>query len=171
MTLKPIKFGTDGWRGRIAEDYTFSGVRRCTHGFANYLLDIEKPGSKVVVGYDKRFHSENFAAAVAEVLAGNDFRVYLTDGPAPTPAISYSVVAKGAAGAVNITASHNPPYDNGFKVRDENGGAIAPDGLKEIENRIPESEVGIKHMILSEALEDGRVEYFDVAPDYIAQIN
>ena len=166
-----IKFGTDGWRGRIAEAYTFASVRRCAQGFADYLLEQGRQGDWVVVGYDKRFHSENFAAAVAEVLAGNVLRVYLTDGPAPTPAISYSVVAKGAAGAVNITASHNPPYDNGFKVRDENGGAIAPDGLKEIENRIPESEAGVKQMILSEAIEDGRVEYFDVAPDYIAQIN
>jgi phosphomannomutase len=166
-----IKFGTDGWRSMIAEDYTFASVRRCAQGFADYLLEQGRQDEWVVVGYDKRFHSENFSAAVAEVLAGNGLRVYLTDGPAPTPAISYSVVAKGAAGAVNITASHNPPYDNGFKVRDENGGAIAPDGLNEIENRIPESEAGVRRITLSEALDDGRVEYFDVSPEYIAQLD
>ena len=166
-----IKFGTDGWRSMIAEDYTFASVRRCAQGFADYLLEHGRQDEWVVVGYDKRFHSENFSAAVAEVLVGNGIRVYLTDGPAPTPAISYSVVAKGAAGAVNITASHNPPYDNGFKVRDENGGAIAPDGLNEIENRIPESEAGVRRIALSEALDDGRVEYFDVSPEYIAQLN
>ena len=166
-----IKFGTDGWRSMIAEDYTFASVRRCAQGFADFLLEQGRQDEWVVVGYDKRFHSENFSAAVAEVLAGNGLRVYLTDGPAPTPAISYSVVAKGAAGAVNITASHNPPYDNGFKVRDENGGAIAPDGLNEIENRIPESEAGVRRIALSEALDDGRVEYFDVSPEYIAQLN
>lgn len=166
-----IKFGTDGWRSMIAEAYTFASVRRCAQGFADYLLGQGRQDEWVVVGYDKRFHSENFSAAVAEVLAGNGLRVYLTDGPAPTPAISYSVVAKGAAGAVNITASHNPPYDNGFKVRDENGGAIAPDGLKEIEDRIPDSEAGVKRVALSDALEDGRVETFDVSPEYISQIN
>jgi len=170
MSVK-IKFGTDGWRGRIAEDYTFSSVRRCAQGFADYLLELGRRDEWVIVGYDKRFHSENFAAAVTEVLTGNGLRVYLTDGPTPTPAISYSVVAKSAVGAVNVTASHNPPYDNGFKVRDENGGAIAPDGLKEIESRIPESVSGVKHMELSEAVEAGRAEYFDAAPDYVAQIN
>ena len=87
----------------------------------------------MVVGHDKRFSAEHFAAAVAEVLAANGFKVWLTDGATPTPVISYAVVDKKAAGAVNITASHNPPTDNGFKVRDENGGAIDPEGLKKIE--------------------------------------
>ena len=87
----------------------------------------------VVIGYDKRFQSENFAAACAEVLAANGIRVWLTDGATPTPVISYAVVHHQAAGAINITASHNPPTDNGFKVRDPNGGAIDPAGLKEIE--------------------------------------
>ncbi len=166
-----IKFGTDGWRGRIAEDYTFASVRRCAQGFAEYLLEQGKRDEWVIVGYDKRFHSENFAAAVAEVLAANSLRVYLTNGPAPTPAISYSVVAKHAVGAVNITASHNPPSDNGFKVRDEHGGAIPPEGLKDIESRIPPSEEIVQRVSLSEAVKDGQVQYFDVSPDYTAQIN
>jgi phosphomannomutase len=166
-----IKFGTDGWRGTIAEEYTFTNVRRCAQGFANYLSELGKQGNWVVVGYDKRFHSENFAAAVAEVLAANGFRVYLTDKATPTPVISYSVLARKAVGAVNITASHNPPVDNGFKVRNEFGGAIDPDGLKKIEALIPDDSSEIKRLPLAQALENGEVEYFDPAPDYITQIH
>lgn len=169
MSFK-IVFGTDGWRGRIAEDYTFTNVRRCAQGFAAYLSKNGHAGARVVVGFDKRFQSEYFAAAVAEVLAGNGLEVHLTDGATPTPVISYSVVARGAAGAVNITASHNPPVDNGFKVRDEHGGAIDPQRLKEIEALIPEDESGVQAINMDEALAQGRVIRFDPAPDYIAQI-
>jgi phosphomannomutase len=103
-----IKFGTDGWRGEIANDYTFANVRRCTQGFATYLQAKGLAEQGVVVGYDKRFQSENFAAACAEVMAGNGIRVWLTDGATPTPVISFAAVHHKAAGAINITASHNP---------------------------------------------------------------
>jgi phosphomannomutase len=165
-----IKFGTDGWRGRIAEDYTFANLRRCTQGFASYMLELGHQGQWIVVGYDKRFHSENFAAAVAEVLAGNGLKVYLTEGSSPTPAISYSVIAQGAVGAVNVTASHNPPTDNGFKVRDENGGAIAPEGLKKIESLIPIGEEEAKRIPLVEAETQGMVVRFDPNPKYIRHL-
>ncbi len=164
-----IKFGTDGWRGRVAEDYTFDNVRRCAQGFASYMLDQGCAGETIVVGHDKRFSGDLFAAAVAEVLAANGFRVLLTDGAAPTPVISYAVVAQGAAGAVNITASHNPPTDNGFKVRDKHGGAIAPEGLLEIERLIP-ALPGVKRRPLAELLEQGAVVRFDPAPDYLEQV-
>lgn len=165
-----IKFGTDGWRGQIAADYTFYNVRRCAQGFAAYMASQGRQGEGIVVGYDKRFLSEHFAAAVAEVLAANGFRVYLTQQATPTPVISYAAVAKGAAGAVNITASHNPPTDNGFKVRDEHGGAIAPEGLKEIEARIPDDAHAVKRVPLAEAQADGRVVMFDAAPDYVEHL-
>ncbi|MCB9135953.1 MAG: phosphoglucomutase/phosphomannomutase family protein [Anaerolineales bacterium] len=165
-----IKFGTDGWRGMIAEDYTFANLRRTTQGFADYMLSRGHAGEWIILGHDKRFHSENFAAAAAEVLAANGLRVYLTNGPTPTPVISYAVVAKKAVGAVNITASHNPPTDNGFKVRDRHGGAIDPMGLKEIEARIPDDESGVKRVPLAEAKADGRVVVFDAAPDYIEHL-
>ena len=165
-----IKFGTDGWRGEIAEDYTFGSVRRCAQGFANYLLDHGYRDGWVIVGYDKRFHSENFASAVAEVLAANGLRVFLTDGPTPTPVISYSVVARQAIGAVNITASHNPPTDNGFKVRNQFGGAIDPDGLKEIESCIPDSEAGVKRIPFAEGIETKRIVLFDPKPTYIEHL-
>ena len=170
MTYK-IKFGTDGWRGRVAEDYTFDNVRRCAQGFANYLLELGKEGQRVVVGHDKRFMGEFFAQSVAEVLAANGFVVYLTDGPSPTPVISYAVVDKDACGAVNVTASHNPYTDNGFKVRDENGGAIDPEGLKKIERFIPDSEDAVKRIDLNTALEKSKIIRFDSAEGYIQQIN
>lgn len=170
MTLK-IRFGTDGWRGTIAEEYTFANVRRCAQGFARYLLDLGYRGEWVVIGYDRRFHSENFAAAAAEVLAANGLRVYLTNTATPTPVISYSVLNKKAVGAINITASHNPATDNGFKVRDEHGGAIPPEGLKQIEERIPDASEGIPRTSLSEALQQGKVVYFDPSLAYIDQIH
>jgi alpha-D-glucose phosphate-specific phosphoglucomutase len=165
-----IKFGTDGWRGKVAEDYTFANVRRCAQGFAAYLLKKGYAGKWVIVGHDKRYQGEAFAAAVVEVLAANGLKVYLTDGASPTPVISYAVVDKNAVGAVNVTASHNPPTDNGFKVRDENGGAIDPAGLKEIESLIPDDEDGAKRIALKEALAQGIVEYFDSSAGYITQI-
>jgi phosphomannomutase len=165
-----IIFGTDGWRGRIAEDYTFANVRRCTQGFASYLLGKKWSDEWVVIGYDHRFHSENFAAAAAEVLAANGLRVYLTNGPTPTPVISFSVPYKKAVGAVNITASHNPPTDNGLKVRDPNGGAIDPEGLKEIEALIPPSIDQVKRISLADAIAQGLVKKFDPAPAYIRKI-
>src|SRR5690606_11231 len=105
--MSDIKFGTDGWRGRIADDYTFANVRRAAQAFATYLSQENSSGNTrnntVVVGHDKRFSAEHFAAATAEVLAGNGFKVFLTQTATPTPVISYSVKDKGALGAVNIT--------------------------------------------------------------------
>jgi len=169
MTYK-IKFGTDGWRGVIAEDYTFDNVRKAAQGFASYQLELGRQEQWVVVGHDKRFQSENFAAAVAEILVGNGLNVYLTDGATPTPVISYAVVDKKACGAVNITASHNPPTDNGFKVRDPNGGAIDPDGLKRIEALIPDSVEDVKRFDIKDAVNKKKVVYFDASEAYIANI-
>jgi len=165
-----IVFGTDGWRGSIAEDYTFANVRRCTQGFADYLLNLGKKGEWVIIGHDKRFLSEHFARAAAEVLAGNGLKVYLTMEATPTPVIAFAVVDKKAVGAINITASHNPPVDNGFKVRNEFGGAIAPQGLKEIERLIPATEEETKRMPFPVAQEQGLIEIFDAAINYITHI-
>jgi alpha-D-glucose phosphate-specific phosphoglucomutase len=165
-----IVFGTDGWRGVIAEDYTFDNLRRAAQGFASYLLEKGKQGQWVVVGHDKRFDSENFAASAAEVLAGNGLNVYLTDGATPTPVIAFAVVDKKACGAVNITASHNPPTDNGFKVRDENGGAIDPDGLKRIEALIPDSVEEVKRIELKDGKRDGKIVMFDASESYIVNL-
>jgi len=164
-----IRFGTDGWRGEIANDYTFASVRRCAQGFASYLRAKGLADKGIVIGYDKRFQSENFAAACAEVMTGNGIRVWLTDGATPTPVISYAAVQHKSAGAINITASHNPPTDNGFKVRDPNGGAIDPDGLKEIEARIPPSGE-VKSLPLKDAQAEGLVQVFDASIPYIEHL-
>jgi phosphomannomutase len=165
-----IHFGTDGWRGVIAEDYTYENVRRVTQGFATYMLTHKHAGEWIVVGHDKRFASEGFAASVAEVLAGNGFHVHLTDGATPTPVIAFSVVNKKAAGAVNITASHNPPTDNGYKVRDHRGGAIDPQGLLEIEASIPDSVDQVKRIAFESGIQNGTIVKFDPAPDYIQHL-
>lgn len=164
-----IKFGTDGWRGQIAADYTFDNVRRCAQGFASYLLAHEGRDKGAVVGYDQRFSSEHFGAAAAEVLAANGIRVWLTNAATPTPVISFSVVDKQAAGGINITASHNPPTDNGFKVRDCFGGAVDPDGLKQIEGLIPPLE-HIKRISLDEAISSGIVTLFDPTSAYLEHL-
>lgn len=170
MAVTPIVFGTDGWRGRIADAYTYASVRRCAQGFASYLKDTQGTDRPVVVGYDQRFASEHFAASAAEVLAGNGLAVLLTDGATPTPAISFSVLDRQACGAVNITASHNPPEDNGFKVRDHRGGAIDPQGLKRIEALIPQSDDGITRIPLESALASAQIKRFDPAPAYTRQL-
>jgi alpha-D-glucose phosphate-specific phosphoglucomutase len=170
MSFK-ITFGTDGWRGMIAEDYTFDNVRRCAQGYASYMLEKGQKGQWIVVGYDKRFDSEYFAAAAAEVLAGNGFKVYLTDSATPTPVIAFAVVNKHACGAVNITASHNPSTDNGFKVRNETGGAIDPDGLLKIEALIPDNLADVRRSTFDAASKSGGIIKFDAATPYIEHIH
>lgn len=165
-----IVFGTDGWRARIAEDYTFANVRRAAQAYALYLQQQGLTERGCVIGYDQRFQSEYFAAAAAEVLAGNGIPVWLTDRATPTPVISYAVVERGAGGAINITASHNPPTDNGFKVRDEHGGAVAPAGLKQIEALIPASEAEVRRLPLERAEASGLVQRWDPAPAYEAHL-
>jgi len=166
-----IKFGTDGWRGRIADDYTFENVRRCATGYARYILTTAKGKGRpsVVVGHDKRFQSEDFAATTAEVLAAHGIKVWLTDGPTPTPTIAFAVPTKKALGAINITASHNPPQDNGFKVRGNTGGAIDPDGLVAIEAAIPPASE-IKTLDYDKAVKQKLIETFDASPEYIESI-
>lgn len=165
-----IKFGTDGWRAGIAQGYTFDNLSRCTQGFASYMNEIGKGGSWIVVGYDRRFLSEEFAKTVASVLAGNGLKVHLTNGATPTPVIAYAVIDTKSAGAINITASHNPPNDNGFKVRDHTGGAIDPDGLIRIEELIPDDVNEVKHMPFTEAVKTGWVEIFDPSINYIKNL-
>jgi phosphomannomutase len=167
--MSEIKFGTDGWRSQIADQYTFANVRRCTQGFADFLIKEDRAKRGVVIGYDQRFQAESFATTAAEVMAGNGIHVWLTEHNTPTPAISYAVVDKEAGGAVNITASHNPPADLGFKVRDPLGGAIPPDDLKRIEALIPDSD-NVKRLAIEDALNDGTVELFNPDPAYIAQL-
>src|ERR1051326_6574703 len=114
-----IKFGTDGWRAVIADGFTFGNLERVAQATADYWKANPVAGtdSRVIVGYDRRFLSDEFGRRVAEVLAGNDYEVILTPEPTPTPAVSLAVKQKKAVGGVMITASHNPPIFNGFKLK------------------------------------------------------
>jgi len=167
-----IKFGTDGWRGIIAEDFTFDNVRLCAQAVAEYLLDHKLAERGFVVGYDTRFASEDFAAALAEVVAANGIKVWLGSKPAPTPVISYAIVDKGAAGAVIVTASHNPGVWNGLKYKPDYAGSASPEVVAELEGRI--GKIGasdrVKRLQLADAINQGVVEYCDQMPAYTRRI-
>src|SRR5215211_7295377 len=132
----PIVFGTDGWRAKIADDYTFENVRRCADGVARYVVGRGEQAKGVVVAYDRRFASEHFAAAAAEVLLAHDIPVAISRTAVPTQMSSLEVVRRGAAAGVVITASHNPWTDNGFKVKSPTGAAAGADMLPQIEAAI-----------------------------------
>ncbi|MXX93862.1 MAG: phosphoglucomutase/phosphomannomutase family protein [Chloroflexi bacterium] len=129
-----IRFGTDGWRAIIGDDYTFANVRACAAAVARDLTAINQGHRGVAVGYDTRFQSENFARAAAEVIANHGIPVQISDRPLPTPALSYAVTTMNAAAGIMITASHNPPEYNGFKVKSEAGGSAPPDQVERIES-------------------------------------
>lgn len=131
----PIKFGTDGWRAVIAEDFTVANVERVAQAAADYWAGFPAPGTKkkVIVGYDRRFMSDEFARRAAEVFAGNDFQVVLTPDPTPTPSVSFAVKAQHAVGGVMITASHNPPRFNGFKLKSWFGGSAESETCRAVE--------------------------------------
>src|SRR6516164_10212636 len=131
--MSKIKFGTDGWRGVIADDYTFDNVRRVAGAIAAYVLKDENPAHGIVVGYDTRFGSRRFAEAAAEVIAGGGIPVKLANDYTPTPALSYAVKNLGAAGGVMITSSHNPWDWNGVKFKATYGGSATPAIIAKIE--------------------------------------
>ena len=170
MTVSPIRFGTDGWRAIIGEQFTFDNVRVCAQATALYVKEAGLAARGVVVGYDTRFASEEFAAAAAEVLAANDIPVYLCDRPAPTPVIGYAILRRKAAGSVVITASHNPPQYSGFKVRTEHASAAPPEVLSRIEALLAQGSAAPR-LPLAEAKAKGLVEMFDPQPDYLAHIS
>ena len=132
MSGNPIHFGTSGWRGIIAEDFTFPNVRLASAGIAQYLL-TRSGRPQVIVGYDTRFLSEKFAAASADTLASHGVEVHCTNRPHPTPAIAHDIIANHLDGGVNITASHNPAEYNGLKFSAADGGPALPEVTKEIE--------------------------------------
>ncbi|HEX4037244.1 MAG TPA: phosphoglucomutase/phosphomannomutase family protein [Acidobacteriaceae bacterium] len=157
----PVKFGTDGWRGVIAEDFTFDNVRAAAAAIGCYVLEKEDAAKGVCVGYDTRFGSPAFAGAVAEVLAEAGIPVLLADRITPTPALSYAVVKRGAAGGVMITSSHNPAQWNGVKYKASYGGSGSPGIMVAIEG------------MLGKPLPSGKtakVEKVNFVPPYVAAI-
>jgi len=171
MSGSPIKFGTDGWRAIIADEFTFANVRACAQAAARYFREAGAATRGIVVGYDTRFASEEFAAAVVEVLAANGVPVQLCDRAAPTPVIGFHIRRLNAGGGVVITSSHNPALYSGFKVRTEQASAAPPEVLSQIEALIPEALDGaVERMPLEEATAKGLVQKFDPRADYLRHL-
>lgn len=147
-------------------------MRVCAQGVASYLKQTGLASRGLIVGYDTRFASEDFASAAAEVVAGNGIKVYLCPKATPTPLISYGILAKQAGGAIIITASHNPAIWNGFKVKSEHGSSAPTDAITEIEKHISRTLATekVNKVSLAQALEQGLVEYLDLAPIYSQQV-
>lgn len=164
--MSPIRFGTDGWRAIIGEEYTFENVRRVAQATAEqWQAEAGRRTPTVVVGYDSRFLSDRFAQATAEVLAGNGCHVWLSDRPVPTPLVSFTIKAKRLLGGVMITASHNPPAYNGFKVKAHFAGSIDPAMARRIEERLGKQPV--QRVPFDEAARRRLVERMDLTRDYL----
>lgn len=141
--MSQIKFGTDGWRAVIAEDFTFQNLDRVAQATADFWNAHPVPGTepRVIIGYDRRFLSDQFGQRAAEVFCGNGFEVVLTAQPTPTPAVSYAVKAQRAIGGIMITASHNPPAFNGFKLKAHFGGSAEPAHCQAVEALLDRNHV------------------------------
>ncbi len=162
-----IVFGTDGWRARVAEDYTYDNVRRCAHGVARYVASRGEQARGVVLAYDRRFSSEYFARAAAEVLLAHDIPVAISRTAVPTQMSSYEVVERSAAAGVVITASHNPYMDNGFKIKAPSGAAAGAEIIADVERAI--AELGsrpVERVPFADGETTGRVEWFDPYEGY-----
>jgi phosphomannomutase len=165
-----IKFGTDGWRAVIAEDFTFANVARVAQATADYWKANPVTGteSKIVVGYDRRFFSDRFAQTTAEVMAGNDFAVVLAPVPTPTPSVSYAVKKQCAVGGVMITASHNPPGFTGFKLKSHYGGSSDSETCQAVEGWLDKNPV--RSVKLADAIKSRQVVVKDIRPAHFTAL-
>jgi len=165
--MSEIKFGTDGWRAVIAEDFTFANVGRVAQAVADYYK--ERMGEKgLAVGYDTRFLSREFAGLVAEVLTANDLPVILSRQDLPTQCISFAIQREKLAGGVMVSASHNPPQFNGIKIRESYGGSASPEVTREIEALLDKSRV--KRVPLEEAEKKGLLKREDITEGYLEKV-
>jgi alpha-D-glucose phosphate-specific phosphoglucomutase len=165
--MTQIKFGTDGWRGLIADDFTFENVRRVAAAIAGYVLKHEDPARGIVIGYDTRFLSGSFARAVAEVIAGAGVPVLLANDYVPTPAVSYNVKKLGAAGGVMVTSSHNPWNWNGIKFKAKFGGSATPAIMKLIEDELATGAIPSGRAAKVPA---AKIEEVDLKPAYVEAV-
>ena len=170
--MSTIKFGTDGWRAIIAKDFTFDNIKIVTQGIASYMKNLNLSKKGIVIGYDNRFLSEQFAAECARVMVGNGIKVYLLGKASPTPLTAYAIRVMEAGGAIMITASHNPPEYNGIKFIPEYAGPALPevtDAIEEEVNRIVEGGK-IYELDLKEALTLNLWQEIDVDREYSHQL-
>jgi alpha-D-glucose phosphate-specific phosphoglucomutase len=170
--MTPIKFGTDGWRAVIAEDFTFANVRTVAQAIANYLREVGLSGRGLMIGYDNRFLSDAFAVAVAEVMAGNGIGCWLPSEVTPTPVTAFAIKELQAGGAVMITASHNPPEYNGIKFIPEYAGPAVPEITNVIENHLRQiKENDIRRLDLAPARVQGLVRDYNPRPGYLQHLH
>jgi alpha-D-glucose phosphate-specific phosphoglucomutase len=160
-----IRFGTSGWRAVMAEEFTFSNVRRAVTGIARYVVSQRSFGARIIVGRDPRFLGETFCSMAADVLSAHGITPMVIAEPAPTPAISYAVIKEKTDGAINFTASHNPPEYNGIKFSTPDGAPALPEVTKEIEAEIAASD-GAAPLGASKA----NVKWLDPQPTYLARL-
>ena len=167
--MTDIKFGTDGWRALIAKDFTFENVARCAEGLCLHLKEVGTAERGLVVGYDTRFLSPEFAETVAAVCAAQGIKVFLADKPAPTPVISYNVLHRQAGGAAIITASHNASQWNGFKFKPEYAGSATQEITDHLERSIAQVPTASAYNI-AEGRDRGLIIDVDPSPPYLERI-
>ncbi len=166
-----IRFGTDGWRAVMGWEYTADNVRACAAGTALYLRKNKLAERGLVIGYDTRFLSAEFAAEVAGVTAAMGVRTYLCEAPAPTPAVSYNIIDRGAGGGVVITASHNPANWNGYKYKPDYGGSASTEEVEALEAEINGvSRDSIQSLSVDEAHRQGALQYIDASAPYLSHV-
>lgn len=164
-----IKFGTSGWRAVVAEEFTFANVRRAVTGIARYVASKKPSGARVIVGRDPRFLGETFCAVAAEVLGGHGITALVIAEAAPTPAISHAVIREGADGAINFTASHNPPEYNGIKFSTPDGAPALPEVTQEIEAEIAAADAAGPASTPASA-QAPATQALDARPAYLARL-
>lgn len=165
-----IKFGTDGWRAIIARDFTEENVARAAEGTALWLKQNYKNPS-IVIGHDCRFGGEMFVNAVANVMVVHNVKVFISRGFVSTPMISFGAKKLGASLGVIITASHNPPSYNGYKLKSEHGGPLSPEKVTEVENLIPDKcSLDVVNASIEENIKIGKVEIVPLEADYIEHV-
>jgi phosphoglucomutase len=162
-----IKFGTSGWRAVMAEDFTFANVRRAVTGIARYVASQKPKGARVIVGRDPRFLGETFCSMASEILSAHDITPLVAAEPAPTPTLSYAVIHHHADGAINFTASHNPPEYNGIKFSTPDGCPALPEVTKKIEAEIVAADSAASPKSSNGS---GKTEALDPKPDYLTRL-
>lgn len=165
-----IKFGTSGWRGIIGEEFTLEKVRVVIQAVADYMKKEGISNKGIIVGYDSRFMGEWYAKEAVKIFAANDIKSYLTNRETPTPVISFEILLKGTAGAINFTASHNPPEYNGIKFSPSWGGPALPDTTAWIEKRANEllGQITFKEELSFDNIQkEGKVVVYDPRSDYL----
>lgn len=170
--MQPIKFGTSGWRGILAEDFTLENVRIVSQAIADFVREDGNAGKGLVVGHDSRFLGANFARETACILAGSGVPVYLCQRDTPTPVIAWEIMRRGTAGAINFTASHNPCEYNGIKFSTAWGGPALPEVTREIERRANAmlGEICYRDLPFDQAIRVGLVTEIDPMPAYLDAI-